>query len=292
VLKQIEKIENLFNKAYYFLVAKLIWLIKMIIPAFVLNFFNTCFKAYKEWVQSVKNKIRQTIAKIVAAIRAAIQWVQETINKLKNMPIKTKVTGVLNNIDQFLKKTPASKYKSLLKEWLQPKIDRVRNYLNNLRPRQIVFFVVLLGLISVGSLQIYVNSAKIYESEFPDRKPAQFSEEIQRPEYYNRQKKLVKITNLKVPLIVTSVTDLQNLLIDINIQCSNRFTRLWIYEHDFEVKDHLFINLEPISPNFSLDEEGKWIIKEKVKDELNYFLQQKGVEGEVEEVHLLEILGT
>jgi flagellar basal body-associated protein FliL len=132
----------------------------------------------------------------------------------------------------------------------------------------------------------------MYGEESQDRKPAQLYDYEERPVYYNQNKKLIKIANVKVPLMVHSVNDMDNIVIDFSILCSNRFTRLYLNEHDYELRDHLFVSFEPIDPDFTVDEEGKWILKEKLKDEINMFLEERNVEGYVEDVHIIDILGT
>lgn len=155
----------------------------------------------------------------------------------------------------------------------------------------------LLFTFSVGSvlavLGIAINSHRILEkSRGAERAPASVEavDPYGRPEYYKKETREVSYTNVKLPVFVTGITELRSLLVDFSVNTSNRATRQWLERHEFEVRDHLVLTVEPVLPAFPMTDEGRKILTDKLKHELNVFLRKHEIEGEVDEVHLLYIL--
>jgi hypothetical protein len=58
------------------------------------------------------------------------------------------------------------------------------------------------------------------------------------------------------------------------------------------IRDHLTNNVEPMDPWFSMELEGKKVIKDKVKQEINIYLEEQNVEGRVDDINIMYLLGT
>jgi len=59
---------------------------------------------------------------------------------------------------------------------------------------------------------------------------------------------------------------------------------------EFQLRDHLILNVEPMLASFPLEEEGKQILREKLTMEINDFLSERKIVGEVKEIKLIYIL--
>ncbi len=140
---------------------------------------------------------------------------------------------------------------------------------------------------------ITLSSQRILERVFPGRAPASVEEAdpYDRPEYYKRETRIANYNNLKIPVYVQGVEAMRALVIDFSVTASNRSTKKWIERYEFEVRDHLVMHLEPVLPEFPLTNEGRAMLAEKLRDELNEFLRQNQVEGHVEAVHIVYVLG-
>ena len=56
------------------------------------------------------------------------------------------------------------------------------------------------------------------------------------------------------------------------------------------IRDRLNSSLQAVVPNFPLEPEGKKIIKEKIRREVNHLIEDLKIEGRVDEVFIHSIL--
>lgn len=142
-------------------------------------------------------------------------------------------------------------------------------------------------------LGITINSYRLVEkSSQMSRSPASIEVEnlYDRPGYYKKETREVSFTNVKLPVFVMGITELQSLMIDFSVNTSNRATRQWLEKHEFQVRDHLVLTVEPLLPAYPMTDEGRVVLTEKLKHEINTFLKTREVEGEVKEVRIIYIL--
>jgi hypothetical protein len=59
---------------------------------------------------------------------------------------------------------------------------------------------------------------------------------------------------------------------------------------EFQLRDHLILNIEPMISSFPLEEEGKGILREKLIMEINDFMKAQGLEGQVKDLKITYIL--
>lgn len=124
------------------------------------------------------------------------------------------------------------------------------------------------------------------------RTPASVPEEVayERPDYYKKQTKHLDVTNLRLPVYVAQVNEIRSVDIDFTATMTNRNARMFLEKHEFQLRDHLILQLEPSVASFPLEEEGKEIIRRKLLNEVNDFLKQNEIEGEVSELKITYVL--
>lgn len=124
------------------------------------------------------------------------------------------------------------------------------------------------------------------------RTPASVPEEVayERPDYYKKQTKHLDISNLRLPVYVAQVNEIRSVDIDFTATTTNRNARMFLEKHEFQLRDHLILQLEPSVASFPLEEEGKEIIRRKLLNEVNDFLKQNEIEGEVSELKITYVL--
>ena len=124
------------------------------------------------------------------------------------------------------------------------------------------------------------------------RSPASATEEVlyQRPEYYKKQTRFLELTNLRLPVYVANVNEIKSVDIDFNATMTNRNSRMFLEKHEFHLRDHLILQMEPSVASFPLEEEGKEIIRKKLLNEINDFLKINEVDGEVLELKITYVL--
>ena len=77
---------------------------------------------------------------------------------------------------------------------------------------------------------------------------------------------------------------------DIEFQTSSRFLAKYVLNHEYEIKDHVQGLIKAYDPKFILTEEGKKIILDKVKVDVNKFLKAKKVPGKIESVYIAKLI--
>lgn len=124
------------------------------------------------------------------------------------------------------------------------------------------------------------------------RAPASIEEDVpyERPQYYKKQTRHFEITNLRLPVYIAQVNEIRSVDIDFTATLSNRNSRMFLEKKEFQLRDHLILQIEPSVASFPLEEEGKEIIKRKLLIEINDFLKLHEVEGEVTELKITYVL--
>jgi hypothetical protein len=109
------------------------------------------------------------------------------------------------------------------------------------------------------------------------------------PSYYNDLARLSSIKGLKIPAYTSNINKIKSLEVDTQILFYNRAGKQFFDESQIIFLDHLEMTLEPIQPSFPLSPEGKMVIKEKIKNEINSVLRQEGIKSHVENVFFTNI---
>ena len=150
-----------------------------------------------------------------------------------------------------------------------------------------------LALLSLlGFYAVYLGSNNIFQTEFPSRKIASVQEYDYRPDYRFYENKVLRIQNVKVPIFVEEIGDIDSITIDFSLRVSTKFAKYYLEEYEYRLKDYFFTSVEPVSSDFPIQDEGKEVLKEAIQDEINNFLYDNNVEGEVLEVNILYMVGS
>jgi hypothetical protein len=79
-------------------------------------------------------------------------------------------------------------------------------------------------------------------------------------------------------------------MFDYSVLASNRNVILYLKDNEYKIRDKLSTEVEPVIPRLPLEEEGRGIIKDKIRYELNELLKADRIEGTVLEVYIDYIL--
>ena len=107
-----------------------------------------------------------------------------------------------------------------------------------------------------------------------------------RPAYYRQAERMMSISDINLQIFLEDTNRNRQVWIDFSILAENRNIILYLTDHEVELKDHLTNNVEPVLPQLPIEEEGRGIIKEKIRNELNDFLKKNHIEGKVLEVYI------
>jgi flagellar basal body-associated protein FliL len=97
---------------------------------------------------------------------------------------------------------------------------------------------------------------------------------------------MMMIEDINLQLFLEDTHRNKQVWLDFSILASNRNVILYLQEHEVELKDHLSTNVEPVIPQLPIEEEGRQIIKDKIRFELNDFLEKNHIEGKILDVYL------
>lgn len=275
VMKMLLKIEDLLNRGLFWLGGLFVKVWQKVCPAPVRNLLAKFF-LLGEFCKALPSK--------------ALQFFKSAPKELLAVNYKGIFASSMDAAREVYKKHQSqSPLKALLSAALAP-FHYLYQWTTTLSFGQ--FF--LLGSFSVASVFAIFGIAYTTHGLLKDktgRAPASvITDEYERPVYYKQQTREVSLNNIKVPVYVEGVTELRALIVDFSAVASNRTTRQWIERHEFQVRDHLTMTIEPVLPAFPLTDEGRTMLADKVRTELNNFLAMNKVEGEVGEVRIIYAL--
>jgi hypothetical protein len=89
-------------------------------------------------------------------------------------------------------------------------------------------------------------------------------------------------------VIIKNRPDITRVYLDIKLRASNKLIKLFFVENNWVntdlLVDRFLTTLGPIIATFPLTDEGKKILKEKIKFESDQLLKELKIKGEIEEV--------
>lgn len=214
------------------------------------------------------------------------------IDRFINYSHQKEFNKLVLKLKLYLTKTPPNEHLKNSKVFLKNITWKVVTIFKKLSSSQNFVRAFSVVLIALGSYGIYFSTQDIYKSENPMRAPASVQEYDYRPDYKTFQSRTLKVMNVKIPVEVESVREIDSITVDFSIRTTTRFARLFLENYEYKLKDYFFTTVEPIISDFPIKEEGKDILKEKLTEEVNNFLRENGVEGEVEEVEIVFIVAS
>lgn len=107
-----------------------------------------------------------------------------------------------------------------------------------------------------------------------------------RPVYYRQEERMMAVEDINLQLFLEDTHRNKQIWLDFSILASNRNVILYLKDHEVELKDHLSTNVEPVIPQLPVEDEGRLIIKDKIRSEINQFLEKNQIEGKILEIYI------
>ncbi len=296
MLEKIEKIEELLNRLlsrlFSFIANFLRKTLHFIIPHFVFNFFKILKQTIRSSLSSTKNWLIHKLMLIFHNLVTFKNKIFNAVDTIHRYPLKQKIISAVFDFKNFLLTTPPKQYLPKAKDYCLNSCGSFIKFFTPLQGRQAKLLLYTSPLFVLGSMGIYWGVNEILQKEFPSRAPASYEQIDERPLYHLYKKKILKIENIKLPVYQENVAKMRSITIDFALKLTTRFSSYYISEYDYKLKDYFFTEVEPVISDFPIETEGKEILKEKIRDEVNQFLKDHNVEGEVEDVYILYIVGS
>jgi len=102
----------------------------------------------------------------------------------------------------------------------------------------------------------------------------------------------LQLNDVNIPIYIEDRKGMQTLSVDFSFRASNRYIAKYFekIQNEYVLRDRIYKNVQPIVPSFPMEEEGKIILRNKIKLELNSVLKDLKIEGTIEEVYIQSIL--
>lgn len=279
----VEKIENLINGLLLKLGGLLLALLSRLAPSSLKNFlrkFQELNARFKIFIKQSPFLLKDLVIKKIGELKTTAQ----------SLDYKAKlISSYQNALNQYRVSSEgkAGKIRTIILtpflvfgQWLQGL---------TLTQSMLLTTATAASLVAVVGV-VYSGQRLISENKPVERAPASVEVAYERPEYYKEQNRQLIFTNVRLPVYIPQVNELRSVDIDFSLTLSNRESRANLSKKEFELRDHLILEMEPVIASFPLEEEGKSVIKEKIFREVNIFMQDHKIEGEVSEVEITYIL--
>ncbi len=107
-----------------------------------------------------------------------------------------------------------------------------------------------------------------------------------RPKYFMQTEKLATFKDINLQLFLEDTRRNRQIWVDFTALSSNRNVTLFLKDHEIEIRDYINMHVEPVIPQLPIEEEGRQIIKDKIRIELNEYLKNSGIEGKILEIYV------
>lgn len=281
----IEKIETIINKIIMSILHAIGIGVRKVTPQFIFKAhdkFKFLLQRFNTWLRQLPSLI--------------LKWLMAKVNSLKSNVGSIDFKGIINqHTKMILDKTGVSADSSVVKKIravvLAP-FYLASKWFNGLSTNQALLLLTFTGASLLAVIGIFSSGSRIALLEEVARRPASIEPEAiyDRPDYYKKETKHFDMSNLRLPVFFSDINQLKSVDIDYTATLSNRAAKMYLEKQEFQLRDHLILQIEPIVPSFPLEEEGKDIIRKKIQQEIDQFLIKHGIEGKTVEVKITYVL--
>ncbi|MFT6630475.1 MAG: flagellar basal body-associated protein FliL [Bacteriovoracaceae bacterium] len=292
MIEKFAKLEEFLNKLLGKIFASIFQLLIKAIPKPISDKYLSIKSNLQSW-KVTKIELSKKNAKAgYANFKIKVDQLFTKINEIQNYPVKEKGIEKLAAAKYFILTTSPKQHKENFKIFLKPKSEYVFTKIKSMNKKNAIVGLSLFALIIAGGIGMYFGANQIFMKEFPSRSIASVQEYDYKPDYRLYEQKTIKILNMKVPIFSESVEKINSITVDFSLRTSTRFAKYYLIQYEYKLKDYFFTTVEPVVSDFPMQTEGKEVLKEKIRDEINNFLYENHVEGEVEEVNILYMVGS
>lgn len=248
------------------------------------------YKEKKESIVHTKDKVKHYKSDFGKSSKELIK---------KSLDIQKQKTTAMKEMVQKAKSTDFKKidYKKGILAFfaiIAPFFLKIQKWFLALKPTTILTFTLTGTVGALTSIEVYKSATQKEKVVREVANETIETEVISPPSYYHMDAKTFELDEVTMPIFIEKVTDMKTLRIDLSFETSNRYIKAY-FEADYGKQKNLIRNkinstLEPIVPEFPLEEEGKRVIETKVKNDVDELLKDLNIEGKIEKVLIKNIL--
>lgn len=245
-------------------------------------------------IKAIIEKIKEKIQSIKKEIKEKIKLLKEEINHFILSHFKVDISKNSAQIKDLIKKI--IDYNYLLY------IDKILNYIKDatrdfwlgfvfIRINKASFFS--LCLITAVVVFVYSNDLlynyKKSKGEYSEiHKVEPYDTKNPRPEYYRRNEKIYTFPAMNLPFYRNELRQMNWVVF--SVQSSNYFIINYIRTFAENIKDYMIAHLEVMDADFVNTPEGRRVLKDKIRNEINSYIKNKKIRGQIDVVYINEIL--
>jgi hypothetical protein len=289
----VDKINALLTKIFEIIKSHLIKLVPLKVKVFKANL--------KERIEKNKKKFIEFLIKLKEQSIVLFKKVLKDLKALKRTTSK-KLRQLNSFIENFsIKKIDFKKIFLSTIAILSIPYKKLRPFIVSIPRKTYIIGISILSSLILFSAILYNPINNIYKkktnkdlisSEKSKQKGEQQIDYIERTSYFKREKKQFTIRDIDLPIYVESVNSIKMLTLDFTIEGDNKYIAAFFKGSRNEnlIKNQLIGSVHPIVPTFPLGEEGKRILKHKLKKEMNVLIKKLDIKGYISNVYINNIL--
>jgi len=242
-MKKWEKIEDKFNLS-------------------LINRYETIVQKIKKSAQKAKSTIRDFVKKLFNLIIPIVKKIKDQAIQISTIDPKS----ILKQTKEIIKQIT---FKNFIRVVKSPPYKKMGIFFkrNSISILFCIFF-------SVGIYKTIESIIDLLPAKKNSRSIASEEDTRERPNYYLLNKKHLKIENIRIPVSLNDKKRIATIIADLVIECPNRTTQQFLFNSPHLVQDKLNNTIAPQINTFPLTEEGKVILRKKIKLELTELLKE------------------
>ena len=251
--------------------------------------------------QDIKEKRKKISSHVQTGLLKSFDWLKSLRKKgrIVFVFIQEKVAIIIHKVSSInFKKIKLTEIFLLIAAFFAPLFYKLKIWVGSFRPETIALSLSTTMLTGLFALALINSGTKIVKQGTSEEEIArELASKVEgatkissRPDYYKLDERSHTLLNMQVPINLGGSTSLRSMLIDFTFVSSNQYTKNFLFQNEYLVQDRLNSMIDPIDAEFILEDEGKNVLKEKIKYELNLLIKDLKIEGRVEEVHIHSIL--
>ncbi|MDD0854849.1 hypothetical protein HBN50_17225 [Halobacteriovorax sp. GB3] len=281
------KIEKLINDLLMSFFSLVDSFIKKLTPSKIKRTLSQSSEIFDKSKKDIKSNIEQ------AKVKAAKKVLTSKDTALKKIE-KTK--GKVQDVKSYnWKALTFQKVIIAILAFFSPLTNKIKLWYLSLKPATMAGIIITGAATGLTGVTIYTQTKEIIDKtqgREPASLPAELLEKSKRGRLHLIDERSLRLSNVKMPVYVESRKHLNTLLMEFTIVSSNRYIKEYFYEIENEtlLRDKLSTKVHPFTSDFSLEKEGKDIIRKKIKEEANALIKELQIKGEVQEVYIHSLL--
>ena len=141
-----------------------------------------------------------------------------------------------------------------------------------------------------GGYFAYTKIVPRLDQHYHFRKPASIIDVDDRQDYYLLDQRQFTLKIVELPIWFEDASRRKTMVADLTFNTTNRSAAFFLQDNELLLRDRISTSLEMVQPAFPLTDEGKQVLCQKIRQEINQVLVNAEELGRVEQVYLSNLV--